>query len=90
MQTRVHIIVEGMVQGVGFRWFVAERAEELGLHGYVRNMYNGNVEIEAEGDRSLVENLIREVKVGPRSAHVTDLRLEWKEPQHQFGHFEIR
>jgi acylphosphatase len=90
MQSRVHIVVEGMVQGVGFRWFVAERAEELGLQGYVRNMYNGNVEIEAEGDRSLVEEFLKEVKVGPRSARVTNLQLEWKEPQHQFAHFEIR
>jgi acylphosphatase len=76
---RVHIIVEGLVQGVGFRWFVYRKAEALGLTGWVRNLYNGSVEIEAEGDRSLLEELIKEVKVGPRSARVTNLRIEWKD-----------
>ena len=90
MQANVHIIVEGLVQGVGFRWFVARRAEALGLRGYVKNLYNGSVEIEAEGDRSLVEELVKEVKVGPRSAQVKNLHLEWREPSHQSPHFEIR
>lgn len=74
---RVHIIVKGLVQGVGFRWFVAHHAEALGLSGVVRNLPNGNVEIEATGDRSLLESLIKEVKAGPRAARVTDLHLEW-------------
>jgi acylphosphatase len=90
METGVHIIVEGLVQGVGFRWFVARKAQELGVLGYTRNLYNGDVEIEAEGDRSLLEELIREVKVGPRSARVSDLRIRWKEPSNTFTHFEIR
>ena len=79
MTVRVHIVVEGLVQGVGFRWFVARHAEALGIKGWVRNLYNGNVEIEAEGDRSLLEEFIRQVKVGPRSARVTNLNIEWKE-----------
>jgi len=94
MEAHVHMIVEGLVQGVGFRWFVARQAEELGLLGYVKNLYNGNVEIEAIGERSLVEELIKQVKVGPRSAQVTNLKLDWvKEPpgtSHTFTHFEIR
>ena len=90
MEVRAHIMVEGMVQGVGFRWFVARRAETLGLRGYVRNLGNGNVEIEAEGTRSAVEELIGEVKVGPRSADVTNVRVEWKALQHGSPHFEIR
>jgi acylphosphatase len=76
---RVHIVVEGMVQGVGFRWFVYRKAEALGITGWVRNLYNGSVEIEAEGDRSLLEEFIKEVKVGPRSARVTNLTIEWKD-----------
>ena len=89
MDACVHIIVEGLVQGVGFRWFVARRAEGLGVKGYVANRYDGSVEIEAEGDRSLLEELIREVKIGPRSAHVTNLRLEWRTPTHTRDRFEI-
>jgi acylphosphatase len=90
MHARVHIVVEGLVQGVGFRWFVSRRAQALGLSGFVKNLYNGNVELEAEGDRSLLEELIREVKVGPRSAHVSDLRLEWIEPRHDDPGFRIQ
>jgi acylphosphatase len=74
------MVVEGLVQGVGFRWFVARHAQALGLHGYVANLYTGNVEIEAEGERSIVEQLIKEVKIGPRSGHVADLHVEWREP----------
>ena len=95
MQAHVHIIVEGLVQGVGFRWFVARRAQALGVRGFVNNLYDGNVEIDAEGDRSLLEELIGEVKRGPRSAHVTNLRLTWKDLQPadrpgQYSGFEIR
>jgi acylphosphatase len=91
MRARVHMIVEGLVQGVGFRWFVARHAEALGLDGYVRNLYNGNVEIEAEGDRSLVEEFIKEVRVGPRAAHVSKVHLEWQNAGdgHAPPHFEI-
>jgi acylphosphatase len=91
MQARVHIIVEGLVQGVGFRWFVQRRAESLGVCGWVRNVYNGTVEIEAEADRSMLEQLLKEINVGPRSAHVTNLRLEWKNSQSpEYHRFEIR
>ena len=90
MQTRVHIVVTGLVQGVGFRWFVARQAGALGLKGYVRNHADGSVELEAEGDRSLVEELIAHVKVGPRSAHVRDLRIAWLEPLNETRPFEIR
>ena len=90
MLANVHIVVEGLVQGVGFRWFVARHAESLGLRGFVHNLYDGSVELEAEGERSLVEELIGLVKTGPRSAHVSNLRIEWKEPHHRTSHFEIR
>ena len=90
MTTRVHIIVEGLVQGVGFRWYAARKAQALGLAGYVRNLYDGTVELEAEGDRSLLEELIGALKVGPRSAQVTDLRLEWIPPLHTSRGFDIR
>ena len=93
MQAAAHMIVEGLVQGVGFRWFVGRHAESLGLKGYVSNLYNGNVEIEAVGERGLIEELIKQVKVGPRSAHVSNLKLEWiedgKRADH-YTHFEIR
>lgn len=87
---RVHIIVHGLVQGVGFRWFVAREAGTLGLRGFVRNRPEGTVELEAEGDRSLIETLIAHVKVGPRSSQVRDLQIVWQEPQKDTKPFEIR
>ena len=90
MEIGVHIIVEGLVQGVGFRWFIARKAEGLGLRGYAKNLYNGNVEIEVAGERSLVEELIKEIKIGPRSAQVTNLKIEWQQPGDEYTHFEIR
>ncbi|MDZ7265102.1 MAG: acylphosphatase [candidate division KSB1 bacterium] len=89
MEATAHIIVKGLVQGVGFRWFVERTAKKLGLKGYVRNLYNGNVEIEVEGDRSLIEELIAQVKVGNRQARVSDLTVDWRECQHHFTNFQI-
>ncbi len=83
------MIVKGLVQGVGFRYYVHRHATGLGLTGFTKNLYDGSVEIEVEGNRSSIEELIRLVKVGPRSAQVTDVRLEWKELEHRFTHFEI-
>ena len=90
MDSAVHMVVEGLVQGVGFRWFVARQANMLGLRGFVENKYNGTVEVEAEGERALLEELVKQVRVGPRSAQVSELQLEWKSPTHQFTHFQIR
>lgn len=90
MELGAYIIVRGLVQGVGFRYFVYNRAIRLGLNGFVRNLYNGNVDIEVEGERSLIEEFIEEVKVGPRAAKVTDIKIEWKQLDQHFKHFEIR
>ncbi len=90
MDAAVHMVVEGLVQGVGFRWFVARQANMLGLRGFVENKYIGTVEVEAEGERSLLEELVRQVRVGPRSAQVTNVVLEWKPTANHFTHFQIR
>jgi acylphosphatase len=80
MHAQVHIIVEGLVQGVGFRWFVQRQAESLRLGGHVRNLYDGRVEILASGDQGLLQELARAVRVGPRGAHVTDVKIDWLPP----------
>ena len=89
MTARVHVIVEGLVQGVGFRWFAARTAASLGIVGAVRNLYDGTVEVEAEGQRSAVEAFLHTLKVGPRSAHVSNVRIVWIEPQGTERRFEI-
>ncbi|MDZ7260824.1 MAG: acylphosphatase [candidate division KSB1 bacterium] len=90
MEVCAHIIVEGMVQGVGFRYFVYRSAKQLNLRGFVRNLPNGKVEVEVEGERGLVEELIKELKVGPRYADVQDLKIMWKEYQNKYQSFEVR
>ena len=90
MDVGADIIVRGLVQGVGFRYFVARIAKELNLCGFTQNLYNGDVEVCIEGTRGAVEDLLKQIRVGPRSAHVSDVRVEWKEPQRMFKGFEIR
>ena len=89
MESGAHIVVKGMVQGVGFRFFAYHHATKLGLRGFVRNLYDGDVELEVVGERSLLEEFIKQVKVGPRASRITDLKVEWKEPPRQYDDFEI-
>ncbi len=86
----VNIVAMGLVQGVGFRYFVYRHAFRLGIKGYVRNLYTGDVEIEAEGEQEELEALIREVRTGPRSAQVTEMKLTWKEARGMYSGFDIR
>lgn len=90
MNVRAHLVVSGLVQGVGFRYFVFDRAKVLGLAGYVHNVFSGDVEIEVEGDRSLIEEFIKEVKVGPRAARVADLKIEWLKYKGISTEFDMR
>ncbi len=82
-------MVDGLVQGVGFRFYVHRHASSLGLTGFASNLVDGKVEIEVEGDRSAIEELIKLTKIGPRSAQVTNLSVEWKDFQSRYSHFEI-
>jgi acylphosphatase len=72
------IFVSGDVQGVGYRFFTQRAATELGLSGWARNLYDGRVQVEAEGPRVKVEELLARLRVGPRLASVTDVAVTWK------------
>jgi len=69
----LHVRVTGIVQGVGFRWFVRERARRLGLDGWVRNLPDGSVEVLASGDRGQLQLLREELERGPDGAVVDRL-----------------
>lgn len=88
-QSRLHAWVEGHVQGVGFRYFVLDTAERLRLSGWVRNTFNEEVEILAEGPRADLELLIEALHRGPRSAVVTNVRLEWSTASGLFSKFSV-
>lgn len=68
---RVHVLVRGRVQGVGFRWYVREAARTLGLAGWVRNRPDGTVEVAAQGDGEMLERLRDMLRAGPNGATVT-------------------
>ena len=85
----IHLIVSGVVQGVGFRWFVERVADKLGLVGHVRNLYDGSVETYAEGNEDALNAFYKEIKIGPRSAHVTDVKVKWNEYTGDFKEFRI-
>jgi acylphosphatase len=68
MSTR--FLVSGLVQGVGFRWFVARHARALGLTGFARNLPNGTVEVVVSGPDDVLPELERLLMAGPASAQV--------------------
>ena len=55
---RKHIFFYGRVQGVGFRYYAVQKANQLGLTGWVKNLYDGSVEMEVEGQEELIDQLI--------------------------------
>lgn len=92
-EVTVHVRVEGRVQGVGFRYFVLEKAQSLGLRGWVRNRWDESVEILAQGPRDVLDRFLSLVQRGPRSAFVQKLEVEWlpSDPHGQvFRDFHIR
>ena len=86
----VQAIVYGRVQGVFFRDFVARRASELGLTGYVRNLPDGGVEVLTEGERKQLEKLISYLKVGPSAARVEKVATSWSEYTGSYSGFRVR
>ena len=87
---RLQAIVHGRVQGVSFRYYTQRRAGELGLVGYVRNLWDGTVEVVAKGSRPNVDQLLDYVRAGPRAAFVTQVDVQWPRPTGQFSRFEVR
>jgi acylphosphatase len=81
--------VRGEVQGVGFRWAAREEAARLGLVGGVRNLRDGSVEAEAQGDEEAVERFAAWLRRGPRWARVTEVDVE-ELPGLKASSFEIR
>lgn len=86
----LHAWVSGWVQGVGFRYFVVEKALSLGLRGYTRNNSSGDVEVLAQGKRVVLEQLLSLLRRGPSAAYVSDVRVHWGQPTEHFSGFHIR
>jgi len=89
-KVRAHVVVSGRVQGVFFRAKTQEKAKELGVFGWVKNLSEGRVEAVFEGERDKVEQMVKWAKSGPPGAIVNDLNVVWEEYQAEFSNFEIR
>jgi acylphosphatase len=90
MDANAKITVKGIVQGVGYRWFADRVARKYDLKGYVENSPNGSVFVEVEGEKGLIEDFIKELRIGPRSAVVDDVQVEWGKPHYLFLGFKIK
>lgn len=87
--TRMHVFVKGIVQGVGFRFFVFQYGVNLNLKGWVRNRYNGQVEVMAEGRKDILEVFLEKIKEGPQMAQVENVELDWYTPTGELPEFTI-
>jgi acylphosphatase len=90
MNARAHVRVEGVVQGVFFRYHTQELARRLGVSGWVRNLRDGGVEAVFEGKREDVEEMVKFCHRGPPGARVTNVEVKWEKPEGKFSDFKIR
>ena len=90
MEVRAEIIVTGLVQGVGFRYFVMREAQKFNLKGFVKNLHSGEVLTVIEGEKAGAEEMIKKLKVGPIHASVKSCKVDWQEPKNEFTDFEVR
>ncbi|HUA33003.1 MAG TPA: acylphosphatase [Candidatus Binataceae bacterium] len=87
---RLHMVISGRVQGVGFRACAYDEARSLGLKGWVRNLASGEVEMVVEGSRESLEILLAWAHLGPSGSRVSDLREDWSAAEGDFADFRIR
>ncbi len=85
----VRMLVSGIVQGVGFRYFAYKTALKLNITGWVRNLPDGRVEIVAQGKESDLNAYIREIRIGPRMASVRHIDIEEQPNDPIYNRFDI-
>ncbi|MFP4502940.1 MAG: acylphosphatase [Candidatus Hydrogenedentota bacterium] len=89
MTHRLHVILSGRVQGVGFRYTTSNQARSLGLAGWVRNLSDGRVEAVFEGDRANLEKMLAWCQQGTAMAQVRDVDTHWEEGKPQHTQFRV-
>ncbi|NWF89208.1 MAG: acylphosphatase [Ignavibacteriaceae bacterium] len=87
---RAEIIVNGLVQGVGFRYYVVKQAVRLKLTGFVQNLYTGEVLTIVEGEKILIDELFKLIKLGPANSQVKNAKITWSEFKNEFDSFEVK
>ncbi len=87
---RLEAVVRGRVQGVGYRYFVLDRALDLGVSGWVANESDGSVRCRAEGTRVALERLLDALREGPPGARVDRIETTWSVGTGDLGRFQVR
>ncbi len=87
---QIHLLISGKVQGVWYRASTREKAGQLGLTGWVRNLPDGRVEAVAEGEVTALEELIAWCRQGPPAARVSDVAVTWQDATDDFDGFTVR
>jgi acylphosphatase len=87
---RLHAIIEGRVQGVGFRAFTQRNAVLFNLTGWVRNRWNGTVEVVAEGPRPDLNKFLGTLRRGPRMGTSRGVKFDWQRGKGEFSSFRVR
>jgi acylphosphatase len=90
LRSAAEIIVEGHVQGVGYRIFAQRKAGQLALRGYVMNLKDGRVRVRVEGNREAIEELARDLEKGPPLARVKTVSVTWRASTGRFTSFDVR
>ena len=86
---RIHLLISGDVQGVGFRSWIQIKAQDLHLTGWVKNRADGTVEVVAEGEEMNLLKLVQLCQQGPESGRVEQVKVQWLSGTGQFYSFEI-
>ena len=87
---RLKALIHGKVQGVYYRAFASRVARSLCLKGYVKNLSNGDVELEAEGEKGPLEELLLRLKAGPDEAAVGKIDITWQRHTGKYSAFDVR
>ena len=89
MQKRFKILIKGYVQGVGYRYFCYRKAIEYNLNGYAKNLIDGSVEVETEGEETMIKEFIKELRIGPGNSKVNSINIEELPYKNKYEDFRI-
>ena len=85
----LQILLSGRVQGVGFRYYARQYAGALGINGYVKNLYDGRVEVVAEGEKELVDRFIAALRRGPSFGNVEHVEIKSLPYENSYSTFSV-
>ena len=90
MKSRVHVVISGRVQGVWFRASARDKAQQIGLTGWVKNTSEGNVEAVFEGEETIIDEMLDWCHHGPPLAQVENVEVKKQRPSSDFDDFSIK